>query len=341
MTTKILLSFLVILFISMPTFGQQTIQGRIVNSNTQESIPYANIGFTNANVGTISNPDGSFSLYIPANLLNDSLLVSSMGFGSKHIPLQYLLTKKKITIFLDQRIVALTPVIVSTKREKLKTFELGNANFKGGVLQTDTLYAGRSVCLLIENTEANIKKGITFPAFIEKVKLRIYRNNLPSFKYRIRLNEVDPLTKQPGQDLLLKSIVIQSSMKNGWLTFDLADLNMEIDKSFFITFEQILDVEDRTLIANDYRKFLTEHPNKVQFDTVEVDGRKEVRKLLKGGGIDLSGTFIGIAISKAVGEKYISYVKETSFGDWKKVRGIVAATVTLSNYPDPSVINQD
>ncbi|TAH24043.1 MAG: hypothetical protein EAZ07_10175, partial [Cytophagales bacterium] len=334
MTIKHLLSFIIIFLISLNTFGQQTIKGKILNSTTQEPIQYANIGFKKSNVGTISNPDGSFSLYIPANTLNDTLIVSSIGFGSKNIPLKHLLTKKELTIFLNEKIVALNTVVVSSKKEKLKTFELGNADFKGGVLQTDTLYAGRSVSLLIENTEANIKKGMIFPAFIEKAKLRIFRNNLQSFKYRVRLNEVDNLTGQPGQDLLTKSIVIQSSMKNGWLEFDLSDLNFEIDKPFFITFEQLLDLTDRTLITNEYNKFVSEHPNKVQFDTIEVDGRKEVRKILKGGGIDLAGTFIGIAVSKTASEQYTSYVRETSFGEWKKVRGIVAATVTLSNYPD-------
>ena len=79
---------------------------------------------------------------------------------------------------MNQKIVALSPVIINTKKEKLKTFELGNADFKGGVLETDTLYAGRSVSLLIENTEANINKGFIFPAFIEKAKLEFLETTL-------------------------------------------------------------------------------------------------------------------------------------------------------------------
>ena len=83
-------------------------------------------------------------------------------------------------------------------------------------------------------------------------------------------------------------------------------------------------------IPNSYQSI----PTKLSLTTIEVDGRKEVRKIFKGGGVDLAGTFIGIAVSKTASEKYTSYVRETSFGEWKKVRGIVAATVTLSNYPD-------
>lgn len=341
MRRKIFIGFIVLLS-SLNTFGQKTLKGSILNSTTKEPIQFANIGLRKSNVGTISNQDGSFSLYVPTKFLSDTLLVSTVGYANKIIPLRYLFEKDNTVIFLNEKIVALSPVIVSSKKEKPNIFELGNADFKGGVLQTDTLYSGRSVSLLIENTESNIKNGITLPAFIEKAKLRIFRNNLTSFKYRIRLNDVDKLTGQPGEDLLNKSIVMQSSMKNGWLEFDLSDLNLEIDRPFFITFEQLLDLTDRTLIANDYNKFLAEHPNKIQIDTLEVDGRKEIRKIFKGGGIDLMGTFIGIAVSKTATEKYTSYVRETSFGEWKKVRGIVAATVTLSNYPNiPSNKNDE
>jgi len=333
MSLKTLASFIIILFNSLHSFAQQTISGKILNSTTQQAIPYANIGLRKYNVGTISNPDGSFSLYIPANLLSDTLVISSIGFGAKIIPVNYLVQRKNTVIYLNEKIVALSPVIVSTKKEKPKTFELGNAGFNGGVLEADTLYAGRSVSLLIDNKEANIKKGFVFPAFIEKARLRIFRNNLGSFKFRVRLNEVDDVTGYPGQDILTKSIVVESSMRKGWLEFDLSNLNVEIDKPFFLTFEQLLDVADRTLIKNDYDKFRSDHPKKVKFDTVEIDGRKEVRETFKGG-IDLAGTFIGIATSKTARGQYISYVRETSFGEWKKVWGIVTATVTLSNYPD-------
>jgi hypothetical protein len=61
------------------------------------------------------------------------------------------------------------------------------------------------------------------------------------------------------------------------------------------------------------------------------NGNKEPRVTIKGGGIDLPGTFI--AISKS--DEHTCYVRETSFASWKKVRGIVTAYVTLSNQVGP------
>ena len=332
MTLRLLPTFILFFFsTSFTTYGQKIIKGKILNRTTLEPIAYANIGIKNSNVGTISNLDGSFLLLIPQKLINDTLTFSSLGFGKKIIPAKSLTLAKNITVYLNEKIVSLKAVVVNSKKEKTETFEPGNPIFKGGVLEADTTYAGRSIALLIENKEPNFQKKLNFPAYLEKARLRIFRNNLKVCKFRIRLNAVDSLTGQPGEDILQESIVMESSMKNGWLEFDLSHLNYEISKSFFVTFEQILDLGDRTVIANEYREFIAKHPDNLKIDTIEIDGKKEIIKKFTGSGIDLAGTFIGIATSKSAAEQYACHIRETSFGEWKKVRGIVAATVTVSS----------
>jgi hypothetical protein len=120
MGVNYLLSCIIILLISLNTFGQQIVKGKILNSKTQEPIQYANIGFKKSNVGTISNPDGSFSLYIPENIFDDTLIVSSIGFGSKNIPLKQLLTKNELAIFLNEKIVTLNTGVGRFKKGKDK-----------------------------------------------------------------------------------------------------------------------------------------------------------------------------------------------------------------------------
>jgi serine beta-lactamase-like protein LACTB len=333
--TTFLRSLLPLLLISTAsTYGQKTIQGKILNSLTKEPVQYANIGIKNANVGTISNQDGTFSLVVPEKWLKDTILFSSVGYTQKVIAVTYLLQRQVPVIYLNQKTTDLRPVTVSTKKEKIQTFQWGNAVMQGGVLENDTLYAGRSLSLLIEPGESNNKKGATFPAYLENARLRILRNNLQSIKFRIRLHGVDALTGAPGQEFLHESIVVESSMRNGWLQFDLSKQNIEVTRPFFITFEQILDVHDRTAIANDYKAFVAKHPNRIKTDTVEIDGKKEVRLYLTGSGIDLAGTFIAIARSQKARERFTCFERQTSFGEWKKVSGIITAMVTLSKLPD-------
>jgi hypothetical protein len=320
---------LLLLFILSTTlaFGQKTIIGKVLNQTTQEPIPYANIGVINSNVGTLSNFDGSFSIIIPEKLKKDSLTFSSLGFFRKSMALNLLESKKNYAVFLNEKATILTPVIVTAK-VKEKTVELGNKNYYGGNYEPDTTYAGRSVALLIDLKD--VPKQSSFPIYIKKASLNIFRNNFDVFKFRVRINKYDSLTGKPGEDLLEKSIVVESTTRIGWISFDLSPLYFRVTEPFFITFEQLLDVNDRTKIALGFRRIINDHPEWLQTDTVMFEGKKQFTQKLIKGGIDLPGTFIGTSDSKASLEKYSCFVRETSLSEWKKVPRIVAATVTLS-----------
>jgi CubicO group peptidase (beta-lactamase class C family) len=312
------------------SFSQTTIKGKVLNRDTNEPIVYANIGISNSNIGTISNPDGSFEILIPKKHATDTLFFSALGFGKRSTPIPTLL-KETTIVYLREKVSVLDEVLVNEKKAVNKIFELGNNDFKGGIITTDTTYAGRSNSLLIENKGPQYHKELQYPVYVTKASLRIFKNNLKSFKFRLRINEVDSLTGSPGRDLLQKSMIAESTMRSGWLDFDLSQLNLVTSKPFFITFEQILTKADRVTIANGYRDFIQKNPTKIKNDTVVRDGKKEVRYILKGSAMDLPGVFVAIAVSQFAKENYNCYVRETSFGEWKKVRGILTATVTLSN----------
>jgi serine beta-lactamase-like protein LACTB len=322
----LLLSYTLVL----TAFSQQVISGKIINSANKEPIAYANIGIPSTGTGTISNKDGSFSIPIGAALSKDTLIFSSIGFFERKIPIRLLAAKKVTSIYLDEKILTLLPVTVKANSEKNKQYDWGNADVGGGVMETDTTYAGRAMALLIKNEQ--VEKGLNFPVFLEKARLRILRNNLASFKVRIRIMGVGHDGK-PGKDLVEKSIVLESTMRKGWLQFDLSSFDLEVDGPFFLVFEQLLDLADRTAIADGYREFIHDHPKKLITDSVEFDGKKVLRQTLKGG-IDLPGVFIAVANSKWATERYTCYVRKTSLDDWTKERGIITATVTVSKQPD-------
>ncbi len=126
------------------------------------------------------------------------------------------------------------------------------------------------------------------------------------------------------------SLVEESTIKKGWLEFDFSKLRFQVEKPFFIVFEQILDRDDRRVIAEGYQKLIQEHPKDVMTDTIYVEGNKRIVKKLTGRGMDLPDVFVGIA---SASKNYVSCIRETSIGEWKRVRGILTATVILSNQP--------
>ena len=316
---------LFLILINTQSFAQQEIAGRIISATTQEPIPYVNIGLQRANIGTITNVDGSFSIHIPKQYEEDTLHFSALGYSSKKVPLNFILNNKTVAISLVEKITWLEEVSIEARKEKNRTFELGNKSFRGGVLETDTLYAGGSTALLIDPRQSQVE----LPVFLQKASLRIFKNNLDTLRFRVRVYTVDSLTGKPSQDLLQESIVEESTLRKGWLDFDLSHLAYSITEPFFITFEQLLDLNDRKAIADGYREFITKYPDRLIIDSVEFEGKKQVRMRFTKGGLDLPGTFISIATNKA--EEFSCYVRETSFGEWTKVGGIVTATATLSN----------
>lgn len=319
----------ILLLTFKPLAGQIIVNGKILNRDTKEAIAYANIGIPNENIGTISNLDGSFSLVVPKKFENDSLLFSALGYKVKNVLCKSISTAD-FNVFLEEKIIELKSVTIKSTNSKNKLFELGNSDFIGGVIETDTAYAGRSLALLIDNRLPLFHKDFEWPVYLLKARIRVYRNNLKSFKFRVRINDVDSLTQLPTDDLLHESMVEESAIKKGWLEFDFSVLRFQVEKPFFVTFEQILDKNDRSVIAEGYQKLIQEHPKDVITDTIFVEGSKHIVKKLAGRGMNLPGVFVGIA---SASKNYVSCTRETSLGEWKKVRGILTATVTLSNQP--------
>ncbi len=319
------------LFIFISSSAQVLISGKVLNQSNKSGIAYANIGIANTGLGTLSNEDGTFSLQVPPEKYNDTLLFSAIGFGKRKLPIPSI-ANRDITIYLKEQVIQLKEVSVVSKKEKNEIFVLGNPKVGGGVLETDTVYAGSSMALLMENKNP-IRKDFSFPVYLQKVKVRILRNNLPSFKLRIRLYTVDSLTHAPGSDLLNQSLVVESTIRNGWLEFDLSPLKYLVTKPFFVAIERILTAQDRAKIASGFQDFIRKHPSRLKTDTIIVDGKKHTRQRLGWSGIDLPGTFIGISNNQSVQKNLSSYSRNTSFAPWEKMRGSLSATVTVSTQP--------
>lgn len=326
-----LTTILLFILLSGLSYGQKTIKGKILNKTTNEPIPYANIGFTNSNVGTISNYNGTFSILIPERLKNDTLTFTSLGFLKEVLAANPLEPKKEYTIYLSEKAIILNPVVVTAKKIKERLFELGNSISDAGNYEPDTVYAGRAVSLLIDTM--CFKKGLTFPFVVKKASLYIFQNKFELFRFRIRLNKYDKLTGKPGEDLIEKSMIVESSIKDGWLDFDLAKLNFKAEGPFFVTFEQLIDQDDRDAMAYGYRNIIRNHPDWIKKEIVHFEGKTGVnQKFIKGGRL-LPGTFIGYTDSNSALKTYSCYVRQTSLAPWVKLPIVIAATVSVTIKP--------
>ncbi|SDR75145.1 CarboxypepD_reg-like domain-containing protein [Christiangramia echinicola] len=80
-------AYLLLIFILSLNFIQaQTKVGGVVNDNSGETVPFANVVFANSTSGTTTNEDGEFYLQSDGNY--DTLLISFIGYETKKIPLK-------------------------------------------------------------------------------------------------------------------------------------------------------------------------------------------------------------------------------------------------------------
>lgn len=107
------------------TRGKKTIiiRGQITDDKTNKGIEFVNIKFLNYPIGCITNVNGEYLLEFDAKLLNDTLLISRIGYDNKYTVATN--EKKKINIKLSENSIQLEtleiksslsdPVVILTK----------------------------------------------------------------------------------------------------------------------------------------------------------------------------------------------------------------------------------
>ena len=121
--TKFVLLFFFIL--SVTVSAQRTITAKLIDSTTQNTIPFATISLDD-NTGVISNEKGMFNIRIKKKVTEmDSLYFSCLGYEKKQISIQNFTDS---IVVLQPKIIDLSEVLITNKNysideiiEKIKT----------------------------------------------------------------------------------------------------------------------------------------------------------------------------------------------------------------------------
>jgi len=225
------LSILLLVFlINHTVFGQNLIEGVIKNADTNEPIPYVNIGILNRDKGTVSDEKGKFKLEVPNEFKNDTIRISSIGYKTKSFSANDFLSKTQInpTIELLPDIIELNEVLITGKNLKEKV--LGNKT-KSGMMRGGFRNAplGHELGIRIK-----IKKS---PTYIEKFHTNVTSNTGESMKFRLNIyNLKDGL---PYKRIIKENIIFEIDTKEGEFTLDLSKYNIVVKEDFYFTVELI------------------------------------------------------------------------------------------------------
>ena len=92
-------------------------KGKVIDSKTHKTLAFATLNIVDTNISTVTNTNGEYQLKVPVKYLNNSLLISFLGYTSEVIKLKNL-QKKNAKIDLETYIEVLSEVKVNFKDAK-------------------------------------------------------------------------------------------------------------------------------------------------------------------------------------------------------------------------------
>lgn len=213
---------------------QVDLVGQVIDADTEEPLPYVNIGLLNQNIGTVTDEAGYFELEVPGNGYADATLRFSMiGFEPQDFTLQEYRDQKILTIPLKEKATALEEVVLTTKKNKYQTKILGNKT-------TSQLIYSAFTTNKLGNEMGFLVRGRKNPMILKKFNVSLVENDYGPIRFR--LNFYDLKEGLPNETLLNENIIVETDIQSGIVSKDLTPYEIVIDQDFFVAIEWIEDL---------------------------------------------------------------------------------------------------
>ena len=103
------------------------INGKIIDRETKECLPFASISISGRSIGTITNEDGIFTFKIPTKYKDENLVCTYIGYKNSTIPIAELSIHNNV-IYMEQDFLSIQEVIIrSDNPETLIKSAMDNA----------------------------------------------------------------------------------------------------------------------------------------------------------------------------------------------------------------------
>jgi len=156
--------------------GQQAdstfmLRGRVLGSDTKEPLPNASITVQKANVSSVTNQDGYFSIRVPASTRNMQLIIHYLGYENKEIPVVTLIGNPNDHIMLAPSPIELSEVLIVSG---------DGTNLVREALQRIPENYAADPNMMVAFYRESIKKGSNYISLVEAV-LDVYKASYRSY----------------------------------------------------------------------------------------------------------------------------------------------------------------
>jgi len=209
------------------------VKGKIYDINNNTPLQFAGLQLINTTIGTITNTDGEFTFTVRKSQLNDTLLISALGYERQNIILSIFYNNPDSIIYMKSISILIDEVTINAADYQSET--IGNSKKTSfGSIYIDT--HGQQTALFIENEDNDNGK-------IMSVNYYLSRKGNTKAPFRVRLYQVDSIGN-PGKDILPDVLIAKPKFDGGWFTVNLSHYNISLpEKGFFVAIEGIYPVE--------------------------------------------------------------------------------------------------
>lgn len=206
------------------SIAQGQVDGVVLDADTNEPVPYVNIGIIEQMRGTVSNKGGQFNLRFESDA--DSVLFSAIGFQSVKSSIRDLLNASSVRL---QKTTYEMEEIVINQRALGNLKELGyNLRKRGHSIGFGSTQLGTEIGGLIEID----RETVIYSA-------RFIFNKTGDDKLLFRVNVYEFENGEPINNLVPENILVSSPEEPGTLSVDLSDYTIVTDKDVLLTLEWV------------------------------------------------------------------------------------------------------
>jgi hypothetical protein len=213
-----------LLLITNAAFSQNSISGHVIDSVTNQGIPYVNIGIIKLMKGTVSDGEGLFSLSY--NSEDDIVSFSAIGYES---------VKRSVQELMDNNSVTMKPIRYELEEISVKEKALGRIKDMGHNLKERGKSIGFGSTLL--GTEIGGQIEIDRETIIYSAHFIFNHTGNDSLLFRVNLYEME--NGKPGRNLIPENVLFNPLKEPGTATVDLRKFDLVTDKTVLLSVEWV------------------------------------------------------------------------------------------------------
>lgn len=213
-----------LLYTSAAVWAQLDLSAFVKEAQTQEPIPYANIGIPKKAIGTVSDEQGAFQLEGAAS--GDLVVISAIGYASRSI----LASELK-----NGGVIELTSKTYDLKA--VEVFDVDPAELEVFGYRLDKKKASIKYGSAQLGAEIGARIKIKKRSWIRSAHFTLNHAKGDSMHFRLNLYKMEG--DEVGENLLQENVIIHLPQRTGTIEIDLRPFNVILEKEVLMSLEWI------------------------------------------------------------------------------------------------------